>query len=191
MDTDSLKSSRKITADPKGELSDAAKNWLAMDGLWFQAVEVVYGIEAALEADRRVWEQFSVIEAHRILERLELPDQGGLDALAQALEHRLYFFLNEQDIQRPDPATLILTMKTCRVQAARERRKMPLFPCKSVGLIEYSVFARTIDNRIETRCISCPPETIPGIPFCSWEFTIPVNPTGQIRNRQNKMSPMS
>ena len=37
-------------------LSDAAKNWLAMDGLWFQAVEQIYGMDAALALDREVWE---------------------------------------------------------------------------------------------------------------------------------------
>jgi len=47
-------------------LSDAAKNWLAMDGLWFQAVEQVYGMDAAVAMDRQVWSQFAVIEARRI-----------------------------------------------------------------------------------------------------------------------------
>ncbi len=47
--------------DCKDELTDAAKNWIAMDGLWFQAVEQVYGMDAALALDRQVWEQFAVI----------------------------------------------------------------------------------------------------------------------------------
>ena len=57
-------------------LTDAAKNWLAMDGLWFQAVEQAYGMDAALALDREVWEQFAVIEARRIKERLSLPEKG-------------------------------------------------------------------------------------------------------------------
>ncbi len=55
------------------ELTDAARNWLAMDGLWFQAVERAYGMGAALALDREVWDQFAVIEARRIKERLSLP----------------------------------------------------------------------------------------------------------------------
>ena len=31
------------------ELADAAKNWLAIDGLWFQAIEQEYGMKTALE----------------------------------------------------------------------------------------------------------------------------------------------
>ena len=49
-------------------------------------------------------------------------------------------------------------MKECRVQSARRRKGMPFHPCKPVGCIEYSGFARTIDDRIECRCLSCYPE---------------------------------
>jgi hypothetical protein len=182
--------SSSLPAGAGQELIDTAKNWLAMDGLWFQAVEETYGMDAALAADRRVWERFSVIEAQRIMERLKLPENGGLDTLEPALKHRMYARLNDQEIQRPDRGTLIITMMTCRVQAARERRNMPAFPCKSVGLVEYAVFARTIDPRIVTRCISCPPETLPDIRYCSWEFTLP-GQTVQNRKGQNNVSPIS
>jgi hypothetical protein len=154
------------------ELIDAAKNWVAMDGLWFQAVEQVYGMDAALAMDRRVWEQFAVIEARRIKERLVLPDKGGMDALEIAFKNRLISLLNKLEILRPDEKTLIVTLKTCRVQAARKRKGMAEFPCRSIGLVEFPVFARTIDPRIITECFSCPPETLPRTPYCSWKFTI-------------------
>ncbi len=153
-------------------LSDAAKNWLAMDGLWFQAVEQVYGMDAALEMDRQVWSQFAVIEARRIKERLSLPERGGLEALEIAFKNRLVSLLDKVEIKHPDKKTLIVTTKTCRVQSARERKSMAQFPCKSVGLIEFPVFARTIDARIITQCLSCPPDSLPGIPYCSWKFTL-------------------
>ena len=153
-------------------LTEAAKNWVAIDGLWFQAVEQVYGMDAALALDRRVWEQFAVMEARRIKERLVLPDNGGLDVLEIAFKNRLISLLNELEIIRPDEKTLIITLKTCRVQAARKRNGMPEFPCRSVGLVEFPVFARTIDARIITECLSCPPDTLPGTPYCSWKFTL-------------------
>jgi hypothetical protein len=153
-------------------LADAAKNWFAMDGLWFQAVEKKYGMDAALELDREVWEQFAVIEAHRLKERLALPEKGGLDALELAFNNRLASRLNKLEILRPDEKTLILVTKTCRVQAARMRKGMAKFPCISVGMVEFPEFARTIDPRIVATCISCPPATQPGIPYCSWKFTL-------------------
>lgn len=162
----------KVEADCKGELTDAARNWLAIDGLWFQAIEQAYGMDRAVAMDCAVWQQFATIEARRIKERLGLPEQGGLEALEIAFENRLFTHVNEYGISRPDPKTLVVTTKTCRVQAARERKGMPLFPCRAVGLVEFPVFARTIDARVVTECLSCPPESLPGTPYCSWKFTL-------------------
>jgi hypothetical protein len=153
-------------------LSDAAKNWLAMDGIWFQAVEQAYGMDAALAMDREVWRQFAVIEALRIKKRLGLPERGGLEALETAFKNRLFSLLNKLEIQRPDKNTLIVTIATCRVQTARKRKVMPEFPCSSIGQIEFPLFASTIDARIVTECVSCPPHTVTGIPYCSWKFTL-------------------
>jgi hypothetical protein len=161
-----------VHEDHSQALTDAAKNWVAMDGLWFQAVEQAYGMDAALALDREVWEQFAVIEARRIKERLALPERGGVNALEIAFKNRLISLLNELEILRPDEKTLLITLKTCRVQAARKRKGMPEFPCRSVGLVEFPVFARTIDARILPECLSCPPETLPGTPYCSWKFTL-------------------
>jgi len=163
---------KPVQEDPSAALTDAAKNWLAMDGLWFQVVEQVYGMDAALAMDREVWEKFAVIEALRIKERLALPKNGGLDAVETAFKNRLVSLLNTLEILRPDEKTLIVTTKTCRVQAARKRKGMAEFPCRSVGMVEFPVFARTIDSRVMTTCLSCPPETLSGSPYCSWKFTL-------------------
>lgn len=69
---------KPVVEDLSYELTDAAKNWVAMEGLWFQTVEEAYGMGAALALDRLVWEQFASIEARRIMERLSLPENGGL-----------------------------------------------------------------------------------------------------------------
>ena len=91
---------KPVQEDVSQALTDAAKNWVAMDGLWFQAVEQAYGMDDALAMDRMVWEQFAVIEAQRIKERLALPEKGGLDALEIALNNRLVSRLNELEILR-------------------------------------------------------------------------------------------
>ena len=148
-----------------------AKNWLAHDGLWFQAVEKADGLEKAIELDAEIWSRFSPIEAKRIKQFLGLPEQGGLEALKKALEYRLYAVLN---IQQSEPKDGMLTfyMNECRVQNARKRKGLSDFPCKKVGLVEYETFAKTIDSRIKTRCITCPPDDHPEEYYCRWEFTI-------------------
>lgn len=153
-------------------LTDAAKNWLAHDGLWFRAVEERYGLEAAMDLDRKAWERFTVIEAQRIMRRLGMKPGGGIPALVQALKFRLYAHLNVQEALEVTETRCVFHMKTCRVQEARRRQGLPDFPCKSVGVVEYSGFARTIDPRLETKCLLCPPDPHPPDVMCAWEFTL-------------------
>ena len=158
--------------DLEGMLRDAARNWLSHDGLWFLAVEERFGLEAAMELDGRAWEAFTAIEAKRIMERHDIEPGGGIEALARALGLRLYALINRQEIVEQTDRRLVFRMNECRVQAARRRKGLPDFPCKSVGLIEYRGFAHTIDPRIETRCLGCPPDPHPGDWHCAWEFII-------------------
>jgi hypothetical protein len=46
------------------------KNWLTLDGLWFQGVEEKYGMDAALEIDLRMWMRQPTTEAKRIKEAI-------------------------------------------------------------------------------------------------------------------------
>ncbi|UCG65170.1 MAG: hypothetical protein JSW12_21665 [Deltaproteobacteria bacterium] len=46
------------------------KNWLTLDGLWFQGVEGKYGMDAALEIDLRMWMRQPTTEAKRIKETI-------------------------------------------------------------------------------------------------------------------------
>lgn len=161
---------------PKEELlnllSDASKNWLAHDGLWFQAVEKAYGMEAAIRLDAEAWGRFSPIEAQRIMKRRGIAPGGGIPALIEALRYRLYAYLNEQETVEAGPTRCVFRMKTCRVQEARKRRGLPDFPCKPVGIVEYSAFAKAVDPRIEARCLGCPPDPKTGDFACAWEFVI-------------------
>jgi len=151
---------------------DDAKNWLAHDGLWFQAIEKSHGMDVAIEADRAAWEKFTVVEARRIMERLGLRPGGGISSLLECLKHRLYARLNIQEATEVTETRAVFTMRDCRVQSARRRKGLPDFPCKSVGIVEYTEFARTVDPRIQTRCLACPPDPHPGDSWCSWEFTL-------------------
>lgn len=153
-------------------LQDASKNWLAHDGLWFREVEDRFGQETAIELDKNAWEKFTVIEAKRIMKRLHLEPGGGIPALAQALKFRLYAHINVQEITEFSNTRCVFRMNTCRVQEARKRQGLPDFPCKPVGIVEYSGFAKTIDSRIKTTCLVCPPDLHPPDCVCAWEFRL-------------------
>lgn len=150
-----------------------AKNWLAMDGVWFQSVEQKFGMGEAIEHDENAWRQFTVIEAKRIIDFLALPEHAGVDGLKKALALRMYANINEDEIITVDN-TLIYRTLDCRVQNARKRKGMEFHPCKSVGIIEYTFFAKTIDSRFSCEAISCYPDVKDTTCNCAWKFTLHV-----------------
>ena len=155
-------------------LTDMAKNWLANDGTWFQAVEQNFDYEMynAKRINDSCWVNFSYIEARRIMKRLNLPENSGLPALKRALEYRQYALINRQEIIDVSENKIIFRMNECRVHVARKRAKLPEYPCKSGGVVEYTRFAEGIDPRIKTACIACPPDPHPDEWYCAWEFTL-------------------
>lgn len=153
-------------------IEDISKNWLALDGTWFQAVENDLGLEKAMELNIKQWTRFTVIEAKRIMKRFNILPNGGIPALIKALKFRVYANINVQSVIEVSENRCVFRMNNCRVQYARKQRGLPDFPCKGVGLVEYGLFAKTIDPRIETNCICCPPDPHPEEYFCAWEFIL-------------------
>ncbi len=174
-----LQSKDDIEADPylsderlEALCVDLAKTWLAMDGVWFQAVESMQDMETAMACNEASWHSFAFAEARRLRDLLDLGPNSGLDGLARALDHRLYAWLNRQSCHPVDDRTLDFEMNECRVQTARERRGLPDYPCKQAGLIEYTRFAQGLDDRLTTECLGCPPDPHPKDWYCRWRFSL-------------------
>jgi hypothetical protein len=150
-----------------------AKNWLAHDGCWFLAAEADYGLEPAIRLDEEAWRRFAAAEARRLLQSsFGVAAGGGLEALERALALRMYSVINRQHASwSDDRRTLRFEMDVCRVQETRRRKGLPDFPCRSVGIVEFSTFAETVDPRIRTVCLHCPPEAPEG-KYCAWEFEL-------------------
>ena len=148
-----------------------SKNWLAHDGVWFQSIEQKLGMYEAMEHDINAWKRFTVIEAKKIKEFLTLPERAGLEGLAKALSLRLYANINKHDI-KIEGNTMTYKVVNCRVQSARARKGLELHPCKSVGIHEYGLFAKVIDERISCTCASCYPDICDNSCACKWICTI-------------------
>lgn len=162
-------------------LHDAlAVSWLALDGVWFQAVEGLAadpetGMGQAKRVNDTCWSRFAPLEARRIMALEDIGENGGLDALARVLELRLYARINQWEITERSDTGLTFTMLRCRVQDARRRKGLTDYPCKSGGVVEYSSLANAVDPRIATTCLHCPPDPRPGGidgPACSWRFEL-------------------
>ena len=84
----------------------------------------------------------------------------------------MYGSINVQSINDEKPDSFVFQMNQCRVQAARKRKGLDDYPCKTVGLVEYPYFASAIDDRIITECVGCPPDAHPEGWFCAWKFIL-------------------
>lgn len=134
-------------------------------------------METAIDLDGRAWERFAVAEARRIMSAFGIAPGGGLEALERALGLRMYALINSQRSEwSADRSKLRFFMDACRVQVTRRGKGLPDFPCKSVGIKEFTAFAATVDERIQTRCLHCPPEAPEGL-FCGWEFSLAATPS--------------
>jgi hypothetical protein len=150
-------------------ISALSLNWLTGDGIWFRAVEDNHDMYTSKRCNDTCWTRYSPLEAAMIKSFLRLPEQSGLDGLEQALSMRLYTHINEQVIERSGNE-LVLRMVKCLVQQTRKINKLPDYPCKSAGMVEFQAFAKTIDHRIKVDCINCPPDERPKAWFCAWRF---------------------
>jgi hypothetical protein len=163
----------ELSQEKLNELKEKiAINWLANDGVWFQAVELSKGMYDAKRCNDSCWGQFSPFEAWSVKRFLNLPENSGLDGLKKALQFRLYATINKQSIIEETPDSFVFQMNDCRVQSARKRKGLEDYPCKSGGLVEYSSFAESIDARIKTECLGCPPDKHPEEWYCAWRFSI-------------------
>lgn len=150
-----------------------SRNIVAMDGVWFQSVEKEFGMDTAMHHDEEIWKIYTVSEARRIKKFLGLTDDCGLEGLMKALPLRMVDRANVTNEEIVDNK-LIYKIVTCRVQEARTRKGMPLHPCKSAAIYEYSYFAKAIDERIKCRPVSCYPDLDEKFCDCAccWEFWI-------------------
>lgn len=147
------------------------KDWLAMDGVWFQQVERTWGMDAAMDCDEAIWERFTVIEAKKIKKFLALPDRAGLEGLERAMRLRLYANVNPEEYIR-EGNTLLYRTLDCRVQNARLRKGMEPHPCIRAGIPQFTGFAREIDDRITCEPVSCWPNVTDESCACAWRFTL-------------------
>jgi hypothetical protein len=147
-------------------------NWLAADGVWFQAVESAYSVLDAQRCAGGCVGRFCAVEAYTIKDFLDLGEHPGLEGLKKALRFRPYHQINIQSIIDESAGSVIFQMNDCIVQKTRKKKGLDDYPCKPTGIVEYRSFAQTIDPRIRVECIGCPPDDHPQEWYCAWRFTL-------------------
>ena len=101
-------------------LDAVAANWLANDGVWFQAVEFTAGMNDAKRCNDSCWPISRRWRRGPSADFLNLAPDCGLQGLKQALNFRLYGKINTQSFVDEGPDRFVFRMDQCRVQAARK-----------------------------------------------------------------------
>ena len=136
-------------------LEDAAKNWLAHDGLWFQAVEKGFGMDAALKLDAQAWKIFTQLEAMRIMRQLEIDPGGrllrldvrekeGSDVLVQNSELTLRALAPYQPLPESFPDIQAAPLLCAGVIGYRSLRISGIQPGQKLGLYGFGASAHLV-----------------------------------------------
>jgi len=149
------------------------RNYSAVDGRWFQAVEDEFGLDTAVRLDEKVWEKHSMVEARRIKETFNITEQG-LPAVFKALNFGMFRFLTYAPLECEETGSQKVTVSftRCPLQELRIEKGRGEFSCKTVSLFILQNTARVIDPSVKVRCLLCPPDHHPADLWCKWEFSI-------------------
>jgi len=147
------------------------RNALTMDGCWFREVEKRYGIQAAIEINKAVQDYYAAVESRRVKELLQL-EGNDLATLEHVLPFAFEHLSMDFEIQRISDNALQLTKHFCPPQVTRREKGLEEYPCKEVGLVTQSAFARGINPDIKVTCLCAPPDEHPEDVWCQWLYEL-------------------
>jgi len=167
---------RKIIEEiPKDKLADFIfmhlRDMWTVDGLYYLGIEDKFGVEAATDIDRKVWEVMGKIEARKLK---KLFDISGDDIASMIKALRLSGWtldLEKKEIIFKKEKVILRNVK-CRVQNTRINKNLSEFACKPVRWDFLKAFAYEFNPNIKVLCNVCPPDNHPDDLWCEWEFTM-------------------
>jgi len=150
------------------------KNIWRVDGLYFQGIEKRFGTESAGEIDRETWSILAKIEAKdlkRLFNKKKITSiKDFLDIL---LNTSWALYQSRKSIEINEENNIgIFKVLSCKVQEARIRKGLDIFPCKPVRYSYLKAFAEYIDKDIKVEVLSCPPDEKPKDFWYGWKFIL-------------------
>jgi len=147
------------------------KNLWRIDGLYFLGIEEKFGTNAATEIDANCWKLMGKIEARELKEALEIKE-NNLSSLLKILRNTSWaLYQTRKDIDATK-TSVVFRVTECRIQEARIRKGLSIFPCKQVRFGYLKSFAEELNPKIEVICRVCPPDKKIKDTWCEWEFKL-------------------
>jgi len=166
---------KMLSSVPKEKLLDLfflhIRNLWRIDGLYFLGIEEKFGTNAATEIDADCWKLMGKIEARELKETLGIKE-NDLPSLLEILRNTswaLYQTKKEIDVTK---TRIVFRVTECRIQEARIRKGLGIFPCKQVRFGYLKSFAEELNPKIEVVCKACPPDKRAQGFWCEWEFRL-------------------
>ena len=147
------------------------KNWLTLDGLWFQGVEEKYSMDAALEIDLRMWMRQPITEAKRIKEALNITD-NDMPTILKVIDCMTWSQAYTFEVEELALDRAVFYYPHCRPQDQRVSKGIGELPCRPTGVACFGLAAKVINPTAEVECIFCPPGPHPTDCWCKWQLTI-------------------
>ena len=148
------------------------RNLWRVDGLYFLGIEKKFGTEAATEIDASVWEAMAEIEAKSLQKMFKVEENPNVAKIMELLEKSSWALDQPFKTSRVSDGHAVLGVDKCRTQETRLSRGLGEFPCKKVRFDYLKNFAKTLNPKVEVKCLVCPPDRHPKESWCKWEFTL-------------------
>ncbi len=140
-----------------------------VDGLYFQGIEKRFGQDSAREIDRESWETIARIEV-KDLKKIFSYD-GSVKSFENMLLNTSWSLYQEEKKIVEKENELEFYVVRCRVQEARVKKGLGVFPCKEVRYSYLKAFADELDKSVKVDVISCPPDEKKPDYWCGWRFS--------------------
>lgn len=148
------------------------RNLWRVDGLYFLGIEKKFGTEAATEIDAGVWEIMAGIEAKSLQKMFKVEENPDMTKIMELLQKSSWALDQPFKTLETSSKRAALGVDRCRTQETRLSKGLSEFPCKKVRFGYLKNFAKTLNPKVEVRCLICPPGKHPKDSWCKWEFTL-------------------
>jgi len=150
------------------------KNIWRVDGLYFQGIEKRFGSEYASEIDKETWSILAKIEARDLKKLFNIENITCIKEFMNLLLNTSWaLYQSKKSVEIDEENNIgIFKVLNCKVQEARIKKGLKIFPCKSVRYSYLKAFTNSIDNNMRVEVLSCPPDEKPRDFWCGWKFIL-------------------
>jgi hypothetical protein len=145
---------------------------IAVDGLWFMAVEKATDYDKALEMDVEVWTGYARVVVKRIRKNFQIHGTG-LQALKEIVHHDpMWWSMGELRIVEDTPTRLVFEVVDCPSLLAMEKMGREKLTCEPVEGAYLEALAAAVDPDIHVEALQLPPRKSPDEVCCRWAFRL-------------------